>query len=207
MMGSGGRKSGQRQTVVYFDDRQVQKYLRNLGRASKQRTIFAAASAKAALPIRRSARQKAKTSFNPKLAKFNVRTQALEKVGVEAPRRRKKTINSIVIKRGKRKYRGSAWVLGAGFSNFAAKPATKERVAKKGKTFPIVLKSGKVVWAKKIKPMRKNDYLNKAYDQHKSTTIRLFKIEVGKAVLKHAMKHKEMGGKAGTRIRARAKGL
>ena len=104
------RKSSKR--VIRFDDKDVKRYLRQLDRDSKRKTIFAKASAKAAVPIRRTARQQAKKSLthekvsgNKPLAKFNDRVSKLRQAGYKVNERKKKTINLIRVRRGKRNHK------------------------------------------------------------------------------------------------------
>lgn len=194
--------------VVYFDDAPVRKYLKRLRKDSQRKQIFAAASAKAALPIRRTARQKLKKSFNPKLAKFQERVNALNR-GRSFPirDRKKKTINLVKVKRGKRKYRGSAWIVGGLLANILENSkggtATAKQMGVKG--IPIVKKSGEVVFVKKIQRPKRNKYLSEAFDVNKGKTIQTFKIEVGKAVLKHARKHRVRTSKAASRMRSKTR--
>ena len=189
--------------VISFDDRQVRKYLNQLDRDSKRKTIFAVASAKAGIPIRKTARKEAKKSLthervkaNRPLAKFNDRVAALRKAGYKVRDRKKKTINLIRVKRGKRKYRGSAWIVGGPFANLVHHNKGRRVIkAKKGKAFPIALKSGEVLFVNSIRTPRKNAYLDKAFDRNKASVKRIFKKEVGIAVRKHAAKYGNKGSK------------
>lgn len=194
---------------LLFDDRHVRKYLRALDRDSKRMTIYAAASAKAAIPIRRSARKYAKQSMvgsHTPLARFQERVSALNKGRKNAlPPRKKKTINMIRVRRGKRKHRGSAWIVGGSWANLVhggkARTKTAESMGVKG--IPIVLRGGEVIFVKKITTPKKNEFLKKAFRDNKSTTIRIFKAEVGKAVIKHAKKNKQIINRSAGIVRRR----
>lgn len=194
---------------LLFDDRHVRKYLRALDRDSKRMTIYAAASAKAAIPIRRSARKYAKQSFKSShkpLARFQERTAALNKGRKQPlPPRKKKSINLIRVRRGKRKHRGSAWIVGGPLANIyhSGKQTTTTAESLGVNGIPIVLRSGEVLFVKKVKSPKKNAYLKKAFRDNKGATIRIFKAEVGRAVIKHAKKNKQIMTKSAGILRKR----
>ena len=199
-----------RQKVILIDDRHVRKYLRQLDRDSKRKTIYAAASAKAAIPIRRSARQNIKPSLKASagqsLAKFQNRVNILNSGRKnKIPDRKKKTINLIRVRRGKRKYRGSAWIVGGLLANILENSKGGTRKPKKGQVFPIALASGKVLFRRveRAKKIKRNKFLSRAFATNKSTTIRIFKHELGKAVAKHAYKNRQIATRSATMLRMR----
>lgn len=215
-----------RNKSVIIDDRQVRRYLKKLRRDSQRKTIYAKASAKAAMPIRQAARTYLKPSLKhtsggvsqtrkeksgiknrTALAKFQGRVNALnaKRKGSMIPPRKKKTINLVRVKRGKRKHRGGAWITGGPLANILhnSKGAGVKKKAKNGKMIPIVLRSGKVIFTPYRRGVKRNAFLLKAYKSRKGGTIRIFKQEVGKAVILHANKNRTLGGRAGAKLRAR----
>ena len=208
-----------RNKVAIFDDRQVRRYLKTLRKDSQRKTIYAKASAKAAIPIRRSARTYLKPSLKHSsgagrdgqsrkpLAKFQDRVNKLNagRKGAKIPPRKKKTINLVRVKRGKRKYRGGAWITGGPLANILhnSKGSGVKKRAKNGKMIPIVLRTGEVIFTPWRRGVKQNKFLIKAFTSQKGGTIRIFKQEVGKAVILHAKKNRTLGGRAGSKLRLR----
>ena len=203
--------------VVIIGDKEARRYLQLLSSDSKRKTIYAQASAKAALPIRRTAREEVKSSLKHSsgvgrdgkarqpLAKFQERVSTLNSGRKDKlPPRKKKTINLIRVRRGKKKYRGGAWVVGGPLSNILHNSKGGEkRKSKNGKPIPIALADGTVIFTPFVVRPEANPFLMKAFKKNKGTTIRIWKAELSKAVAKHAKKNALLGGKSGASLRNR----